>query len=297
MSDNTPTGSRPGPAGGYFLRLLERVAPAEPPLRRRQASRFEPVRGAAASVFGAGSMTPGDELAQEETRSTGAFVQPHEATVRVDPTIRTVPAMPMQPMPARPGPVLQPAASMAFGEHAGPAVQPAHGAAAANAHPGDAAGNEPARAPAGTPTGVAASLAKAALPTPARDRFAEPALRQRRTSADDEPTPTEAAMARRALTRNEPPPAPTAAHAPAPLPRRGEPLAPTVRRAATSLASTRPVAVASPPPALPPVQVTIGRIELRAAPASAAPAGPARSRPGAPRLGLEQYLRDRGGRR
>jgi hypothetical protein len=47
-----------------------------------------------------------------------------------------------------------------------------------------------------------------------------------------------------------------------------------------------------PPPALPPVQVTIGRIEVRAV---AAPAAAERKTRAAPRLSLEQYLRGRQG--
>lgn len=54
----------------------------------------------------------------------------------------------------------------------------------------------------------------------------------------------------------------------------------------------RPALTREAPPAAPPVQVTIGRIEVRATPPARAPRGQA---PPAPKLSLEDYLRSRGG--
>ncbi len=63
------------------------------------------------------------------------------------------------------------------------------------------------------------------------------------------------------------------------------------QRAAAVRAAVRPSASA-PARELAPVQVTIGRVEVRAA---TAPAPAERSKRAAPRLSLDQYLRERGG--
>jgi hypothetical protein len=80
------------------------------------------------------------------------------------------------------------------------------------------------------------------------------------------------------------------------------PLPDTARRQSTTAAAIAPLlrpsrtAQAAPaaPPAQPEVNITIGRVELRAAPPPPAPAAPMRT---APRVSLDDYLQSRGGPR
>jgi hypothetical protein len=163
---------------------------------------------------------------------------------------------------------------------------------------------------------------EAALPAQRRPHEAAPALASTATAVTrmDSPRPIDAAapVATRSLQRSrEELPASRQHHqgeAAAPLPARESPAVDT----APLLRPARPPSVASsdlpraaqragivqaamrrpptqPAPSrqeLPPVQVTIGRVEVRAV---AAPAAAERRTRAAPRLSLEQYLRDRQG--
>jgi len=123
----------------------------------------------------------------------------------------------------------------------------------------------------------AARRPEAPPPAPGRDTS------HRAERADAAPP---SALPRLAAAQAVPPALPTR-----PAPRPALPTRAASRR--EQPAAHRP-APAAPPRELPPIEVTIGRIEVRAA--TAAPVA-ARSRGTAPRLGLDQYLRERGGHR
>lgn len=297
MNDQTPP---PAPAG-YLARLVERVVPTEPTLRRRQPALFEGTHAALAEpaletvdasvaprdtapVFAESAaspkpmytptvptQTPGlspsrppqDHAPSAAVTRTAA---PHEAP-RVDSTVRIV----MAEAPARAVPAPSPAAFVPAATVRAPAPPPEHPAL-----PG----------------------ATRSHPAPASER--EAAARPRRAP---EP-PAEAPMTHsRAVARITPVAIPTrpkpGAASPAPTatpPRMAPPPALSPRNAARRQAATAPQpAPKTPAHELPPIEVTIGCIEVRAV--TGAPSAPRGTTTAVPRLSLDQYLRDRGGQR
>jgi len=255
---------------GHLARLVERVAPGEPILRRRRPALFEGAAAAAADE-------PVDVADESVALRRGAPERGGVATPvpQRAPVLRT----PSEPAPAA---YEHPAAS-----HAPPRID-ATIRATALPPPGRSLPTPPAAAPAGAPP----SLTRAAPPP----RVAAPTEALRRS---DNPAPAPVSTPARHAERTAAPPLPAA------LPR----LAATQAvQAALPLLPARPVppprvagrcdlpapqrsAAAAPLPALPPIEVTIGRIEVRAT-NSAPPAS--RHRGTTPRLGLDQYLRERG---
>ncbi|GAA0764043.1 hypothetical protein GCM10009107_49700 [Ideonella azotifigens] len=104
------------------------------------------------------------------------------------------------------------------------------------------------------------------------------------------------ARATQVATPTQPKPsAASPAHAATP-PRLALPPALSPRNAARRQAATAPQpAPRAVVPELPPIKVTIGRIEVRAV--TGAPSTPRSTTSAAPRLSLDQYLRNRGGQR
>ncbi len=289
----------PAPAG-YLARLVERVAPTEPTLRRRQPALFEgtyaalaepapdvvdthvarhdaaptlaepaaslrPVDAPAAPMLAPRRSTPRPEQERAPFTAPHPVAMPHEAP-RVDSTVRVV----MVEAPARAVPL--PAVFVPAATSRAPASPP-----------------EPPATP---------EVMMRSRPAPAPEREAAP--RSRRAA---EP-PAEAPMAHsRAEARATPMATPTqpkpSAASPAPTatpPRPALPPALSPRNAARRQAATAP----QPAPRaaareLPPIEVTIGRIEVRAV--TGAPSAPRGTTTAAPKLSLDQYLRDRGGQR
>jgi len=240
---------------GHLARLVERLAPIEPILRRRRPALFEDAAPPAADgppdaadepfamPYGTperhGGMpaptTPRGPARQMDTPSARVYTPdaraaPTREPPPVDATIRDA----SMPLPGTTPPA--PAAAVPLGApplRARPSPPPSMADAA-----------EAARRPEGS------------APAPGRD------TPQRAERADAVPPST--------------------------LPRLAA--AQAVALALPSRPAPRPAPTA-PPRELPPIEVTIGRIEVRAA--NVAPPAP-RHRGPAPRLGLDQYLRERG---
>jgi hypothetical protein len=295
MKDQAPS---PAPVG-YLASLVERVTPTEPTLRRRQPALFEGTHAALAE--------PAPDLADT-----------HVARQDMAPTLAG-PATNLRPMDAPPAPMLAPRGSTPRTEqdHA-PITAPQSVAVPHEAphvdstvrvvmveSPVRAAPLPPVfapaattRAPASPPEPPARPEAMRTRPAPAPEREAAPRSRRPPEPPAEAPMTHNRAEARAApvaiLTQPQPSAAPPV---PAATPPRPAPL-PTVspRNAARRQAATAP----QPAPRatareLPPIEVTIGRIEVRAVTgASSASRGTSTA---APKLSLDQYLRDRGGQR
>jgi hypothetical protein len=273
---------------GHLARLVERLAPAEPTLRRRQPALFEGAHTAPAEpmpdavdtsvsrmgvapVFAEPATSPrpthnlpaptqAPKLSplrplQDPPTSAAATpaAAPHEA-LRVDSTVRIV----MTEAPAR-------AVSMASLTAFAPAAA--------------------VRATVSRPEQPAGPAAARSLLAPALEHETAPRPRRAPELPADALVAHSRAVARAASVATPAPPKSTATL----------PAALSPRNAARRQAAT------APPPApraaareLPPVEVTIGRIEVRAV--TSAPATP-RSHASAPRLSLDDYLRSRGGQR
>ncbi|MEK8033828.1 hypothetical protein AACH06_23640 [Ideonella sp. DXS29W] len=291
----------------HLARLIERARPGDDVLQRRQPSRFEsprpapgpamdeidsstmpaaPRTWAAPSESGPTTFAPiADQPAAREARhSLGHQGQrppqgpdrharpeppsPRE-TLRVDATLaRSTPATPATP-------------------HAPPA-RPVHDSRHGNASAPMLA--SPPLSPPPLARAQAESAAPAAAAVPARqggnaDHAFAPRP-QRDAAPAPQGQPTSSVRAPRTPLLQAPPMPPL---------RRPEPAQPAraMARAARQSPSTAAQA-ATPREAPAPVQVTIGRIEVRAV---TAPAPPAPSRRAAPRLSLDQYLRERHGGR
>lgn len=286
-SDTVPP-REPSPAGGHLAQLLERARPGVESLRRRQPSRFEPVQPwagpavadavdaraapalrsdlpaeqtppAAPKVDRAASPPSSEKTARHpDAIPTVTEVHRHEwrllrETLRVDRTIVT---------PASAAPIIQhqvreaPVATHASAD--------GHAQAAAPRREADEA--QPAR------------------PSPRRTPI-EPSERPRSPfpPKDEVAAPIAAPLLRTPPTPTIRPPEQKASTA----------------RTATAVSTLRPrqATAAStiadrPTPTPTPIQVTIGRIEVRAV---SAPPAPTASRRTAPRLSLEKYLTDRHG--
>lgn len=272
MSASVKGSSRQSPAG-HLTRLVERVAPGEPILRRRRPALFEGATVAAVD----GPIDVADE----------SMALPRGAPERGGVAVPVPPRAPALRTPSAPAPA---AAEHPAASHAPPRID-ATIRATALPPPGRTLPTPPAAAPAGAPP----SLARAAPPP----RVAAPAEAPRRSG---NPTPAPISEPAGHAERTAAPPLPAAlprlaaAQAvPAVQPLRpARPVPPLHVAGRRELPAPQRPAAAAPPAALPPIEVMIGRIEVRAT--HAAPPAP-RQRGTAPRLGLDQYLRERGGNR
>jgi len=284
---------------GHLARLVERVAPTEPTLRRRQPALFEGSHAAlaeptpdvvhtsasrsdAAPVVAEPAMNPSPTyppaLAETPKRSlhrppqdhapsaTAPLTVVHHEAPRADATVRIV----MAEAPARTAPV------------SSTAVAPAAAARTPASPP------EQPTVPGATRSHPAPSLEDGAMPRPRH--AAEP--------------PAEAPLAHsRAPARARQVAAPAQPKPSTPLPAQpATPLRPVLPPALSPRNAARRQAATAPQPApraaapeLPPIKVTIGRIEVRAV--TGAPSAPRSTTSAAPRLSLDQYLRNRGGQR
>ncbi len=274
---------RPLFAGGHLARLVQRACLGEAVLQRRRPAMFEPGHPAGLLMHGdvdavahavPTPSTPrpyGGELV-EATRSrpadggAAAPVPPPAAARAIErPSLRALRDLLRvdASLHARP-PGLHPPATGGAQEVSPRALG---GNPAAQTHP---AARAPAQRPPAGVEPVAIRDAQRQRATPVA-----PPLHSGRELASVSPRP---AQAREHSTSHRAPAVP-----PAPLRRVAVPAAQRTAAAPPTLAASRP--------ALPPVQVTIGRIEVRAVTAPA-PAAERRAR-AAPRLSLEHYLHAR----
>jgi hypothetical protein len=297
---DTPTGALPIAAPGYLTRLVERVAPAEPTLRRRQPAMFEnapretmatapdlvvdtisaarpvhestpsavatPVPAPMAAAVAAPPAAASHGPAARETQSTRvtppASRLPSEPP-RVDATLRIVA-------------VEVPSAAVAATAPPEPAVRT-----------GVPTPKDRARAPAAAPRAPDRPPRAEVGSGPARRTIAPAAAAAPERNVRALPSPTPAVQ----TTGQRRTPAPVAGPAAARQTQAAVPPTAALRRHAPT-ASSAPLQPPRPRE-LPPIDITIGRIEVRAV---AAPSPPKRSA-SAPQLGLDQYLRERGGQR
>lgn len=294
MSSSTET--------GYLAQLVERVLPNVPPLRRRQPALFEPTPSRAGAAWhealaGTATEAPAPRLpARAAVPARAAASAPHEPvtqTIEAPPRRRDASADATPPArtdtPITPEVIVRHRSTTLIHE-APRVVATVRPMVAATPPIGQAPKPEHAAASARTPAAVAvprtppATAALHAVATlPPRLAAATPAQRAA-TNRDEGQAP------RRAGASLQPPP-----RLPPTAPRRPQTPAPPGPSGAASRAAAQ-AALRQPTPLQrerPPVEVTIGRVEVRAV---AAPTGNARSQPrAAPRLSLEQYLQERHG--
>jgi hypothetical protein len=290
-----PTASQHSAVDGHLARLVQRARPAAALLARRQPSMFEQGSAAAPALGTPDGPASAEPIAQPAAlhladsvagRRTPLQAQepavagpprplppaplqapqqmprhelrvPHE-TLRIDASVHEVPAVPSLAERAS-----RPAANVPAPEH--PAAGRVAAARAADAVPAARPALDPPQL--ASPAPPPARSGTLAAPPPARPWPAttatEPLLRQERLAS----------------TRPSFPPRPAQ------------------QAAGARFGQRQQAAPAAAPREPPPVQVTIGRIEVRAvaAPPAAGGRNPAKA---APRLNLEQYLHERhGGRR
>jgi hypothetical protein len=291
--------------GGFLGQFARRLDPDEPRLERRRPARFEPTApGRDSAIVEIALERFASPPTSREPAPAPAVVVAHDATAvtaaaatRAPPAIAaagnaridepaTAVARSAAPTDAlRPAPALPPrAAAPTISE----TIQPAHTAVKRQASVIVQAPAAPVLAPAPPtpPRPAADSDARTRPPPPAPRTPAQP-------SSD-------------AVVPHAPAPVPPAAEPPrpsvtAPVARQADPPRLQQRPAALGLSPqlarrTAPAAPRAPMPvrgAPPPIEVTIGRVEIRAV-APAAPA-PQRARAAGPRLTLDDYLRSRGG--
>lgn len=263
-----------------FLELLaSQISGRQAAIRPRLPARFDPVSG-----FGGGPQLPVEVGAESES-------WPADSSAR-----RTLQPSPGVPEPSPPGEPM--ATSVASRTHASPlpprtddSKRPPFGEpsavtadAVSRATPRDSQHDPPTAGP-GRELAIERDIASAANPV---ERMPNAPV----TSAA--PIVTQRAVAYKMVTET----------APVPVARDGVPRTPAVpnRPPEVSISTERPAgetASAKDAPAselvTPTVVVTIGRVEVRAVP-PAAPSQPMSSRPQAPRMTLDDYLKRMGGR-
>jgi len=291
-------------AEGFLGQLARRLDAAEPVLQRRQPARFEPVQPWTGDVAGPAETTPAGRSAADDA------------------------AVPVAPLPLPRAERAAATSRAASPAAAAPVARPSDAAAHASARSPRGEGEAASRAVAVPAPPPLAPPAIAESIRPPRETL----VRDTRVVVERSvpaPSPPAAAVARPMPAPSPPPradaraaPAPVAAWAPMRLPAldatlgapRNEKAAPPraadtgalARPAAPPRAPLAPVAASarraarSPdaparpaPAALPPIEVTIGRVEIRAVAPAPAPARPARA--AGPRLSLDDYLRQRDG--
>lgn len=253
----------------FFSRLLDRAFERAPVLERRRPSAFEPaaelpptaepphVAGAQAPVIWpapAAASAPPPRPAVTEPQPPRAPAAPLPVTSRASAERAPAPAAARRPDP-QPSPPSAPRPAAASGPLPAPDLRssPAASARAPDAPPRTT----------NTPLPVSAKPAPAAEPARPWQQAAQAVVR---TLAGDARVPRAAPVASSGAIQSPPP---------------------ATRRAMR--AAARP----APPPAAPPVQVTIGRIEVRAIAGTSATAPVRATRAAAPRLSLDDYLRSR----
>jgi hypothetical protein len=280
------------PAAGFLAHLVERVRPTEPLLQRRQPSLFEPVQ-------------PWTDARTRDGPGDGSDGVPRTMPdAPVSPAV-TSPAAPIgmfAPPPAVPAPTSRQSTESA--DASAPAAMPT---AATTVRQELRILRETLRvgpslrvihevitpAPAAPVQIEPLTVAASAAPAFEAPRAPDTAPEKPRT-AQPAPEPLVLASPRPlapVAVLTPPPSHPARAEAMAvPVALRSHappPLAHAAQRAAAAQAALRQ---AQPPRELPPVQVTIGHVDVRAV---AAPPAAERSRHNPPRLSLEQYLRER----
>lgn len=271
----------------FLTHLIERAAGQAPMLQRRPRALFEPVEpdAAAPALLEAGHEpiaasprpvmpTP---LARNEAQAKPLTPQPVLPTTNGLP--QPLPATVPQALLKERGRVLQPEALQPLVRHTElPHIGetgPGRDAEQISTVVDSGKPALPTAAPA-TPMSKARRLKAAAEPAH------EPAQRERRRQPGDGAA-VRAASSHAAERRDLPPPPPMT------VPRR--PAAAAVLMAKAQTAPRAEFAATAPPPA--PVQISIGRVEVRAH--TAAEPRPRAAAPAAPRLKLDDYLRQRGG--
>jgi len=294
---NGPSDATPG----YLAQLVERVLPSVPPLQRRQPALFEPAQPRA----GAGLHEAAAEVAAEAPAQRPRADAPGAPPM---PMIRDRPLPSPEPPPYRrdalaaapPPRAEMPNAPEVVVRHEtttwvreAPRVDASFRSAPPAVTPGTRAATS---APAVTPTALQERAPERRAPAPlaaapavgARTPVPHAAVPPAEPTRRAVPVRDEAPLSRRTREPASPPPPPQA------RPRASSPPAPS--RAASRAAVQAALRQSGPPPPrdLAPVEVTIGRVEVRAV---AAPPSAARGARPAPRLSLEQYLDDRNGDR
>jgi len=292
-SDTTP---------GYLAQLVERVLPSVPPLQRRQPALFEPAQPRA----GSGLHVAAAEVAAEapaqrpHAEAPGALPLP---MIRDRPTpfpeppphrrdaLAAAPPPPRAEMPNAPEVVVRHETTTLVRE--APRVDASFRAAplavtswtrAATAAPTVTPKALPERAPETRAAAPRAAIPAVDARTPVPHATVPPTESTHRAV----PVRDEVPLPRRARQPASPPPPDT-------RPRASSPPAPSRAASRAAVQAALRQSALPPPRELPPVEVTIGRVEVRAV---AAPPGAVRGARPAPRLSLEQYLNDRnGGRR
>lgn len=294
-------------ADGFLGQLARRLDPTEPVLQRRQPSRFEPVApwgGEAAfdTVAAAPQAPPATRPRADAptvpapptgraTAAAATAASAHVATPMVhgaDAPLRHL-AAPILQADARADPGRAAAPPAPEHRRAAEAIGPRHEHLTRETHVVvervvNEAGTPPARA-AATPAAATPSPPATRPPPPPGAAANGPARATRPVPIDDSIRAAAVAPARRAAD---------AAAVPHPAAPRPAPATVAAAAAGTARRAAAPsLAPAAAPAPLPPIEVTIGRVEIRAVAPAAAPARPVRA--GGPRLSLDDYLRQRGG--
>ena len=291
-------------AAGFLAHLVERVRPTEPLLQRRQPSLFEPVQPWTDARTRDGT---GDGI-DSAARTLADAPESPAAAAQAAPIAVFAPARLAVPTPPsrqgaegvdKPQPAAMQAAATTIRQELrmlretlriDPSLRMIHeGTAPTSA----------AAVPIAAPMALMAPAALGAPEAPRASTTSSATEKPRATQAAPEPSVRTATRLPAAATAVTPLPRrpvhPEAMPAPTtPRPRTVPPLPPhSLHRVAALQAAMRQ----TPAPAareLPPVQVTIGRVDVRAV---AAPPAAERSQRSTPRLSLEQYLRERHGDR
>ncbi len=291
----------PIPTAGYLVRVVEQVLPTQPLLLRRQPSLYEAAQPGAGMRWHENA-----DAADADTPPVGAV-----------PSVLAAPLLPTARVAAVPAVVAAPPAAPSRAAVVDTAVRPpAAGPSAvpASASQAPALPRQPPRVDTtvrsvtviAPPRAAAVAATAQAAAAPAADTpHRNPAPRAVEPVQGLPRPPAQAAVqAAPATPRRAAAPAAT----PAPLLRPGQPaqaLSPTTPRPPAALVPALRAAVraawqtsvrpaAAPPRQLPPVQVTIGRVEVRAV-AAPIDTATARSCGASPRLSLDQYLHERNG--
>jgi len=268
---------------GFLERLVARAEQRAPMVERRQPGLFEPrAWDGAATAAAAGHSLEQDDGEQEAARAEG----PSQYRLLHDPPSRVQQRDAAQPNTAG-------FRVTAVRQATPPSAANVDRSALHEARPREATSvGGPVTTSRSVPRAPAMVGPEPPLPTDTtRRRLPPPSTPPLRLQPDDTPR-----RARRPSVAETPPrPVPHPAALP-PLSRLVTPA--TVPAPARARAVRLAAAVKAPPPAAPPllpapVQVTIGRVEVRAA--SPAPIARGGAQPAGPRLGLDEYLRQRHG--
>ena len=258
----------------FLSSLIDRALERAPLLERRRPSPFEPVAGPAGHGLGRTDEATPYDLEEVATQSEPAALPPHEPwpyrPITPHPPSTLARERELYDTPA-PQSVRPPASAHPSAMRDGLSGEDFKGEASAVTPRGKAA--EPGLAPTAMRM-METIVERRVVEKVVEERVERPAVRLAQTPSEsaerESATPTLKPPARDGMAQDR------AAQARLRLPSQ----------------RARPALTREAPPAMPPVQVTIGRIEVRATPPARAPRGQA---PPAPKLSLEDYLRSRGG--